>query len=154
MVEKSQFPAPQELNAPLKDHKLWTFLVLGGTEFYYSGEGNPPISHDGHRTIWKMIATEKNASSTEELFVVSGAKVTRYCYVPNEVEELERKQLLDLQDEDKPFKAKECFECFFLDPFSEEKCGVVDWPEEKPEAALKYLAKARADLEKCPLQKK
>lgn len=154
MVKKSQFLAPQKLDAPLEDHKLWTFLVQGGEEFYYSGEGNPPISHNGHRTVWKTILTEHDAEIVEGIFRLAGAEITRSCYIPNEVEDRERKQLLDLRDDSKPFKSKECFECFFLDPFSEEKCGIFDWPREKTEAALKHFDKARSDLAKCPVQKK
>ena len=37
--------------------KVWTFVVSGGKSFTLEVKGNPPLQHDGGRTLWKLVAS-------------------------------------------------------------------------------------------------
>lgn len=61
--------------------KVWTFIILGGEPFRLALQDRigPPLEHTGERTIWKMVGTEAEAQSVEQMLTgpVIRARVTR-----------------------------------------------------------------------------
>lgn len=55
-----------------------TFEIVGGKPFRIDFPANPPLEHDGKRTVWKFVGTEKEAQ-VMELTLGLLANFTRYC---------------------------------------------------------------------------
>ena len=61
--------------ADQKIQKVWTFIIRGGIPFAMSLPQNPPLSHDGRRTIWKLVGTPRLAEMAKEIIEGRGASV-------------------------------------------------------------------------------
>lgn len=76
---------------------VWTFLILGGDEnLMITLPNNPPLVHNGHRTVWKLLGSDRIASAAEELIRASGATVSRWAEVQSEDQTVERKAILGI----------------------------------------------------------
>ena len=59
---------------------VWTFIITGGDEcLKISLPNNPSLVHDGRRTIWKLLGTERLAAAAETIILSAGAEVVRYA---------------------------------------------------------------------------
>ena len=76
---------------------VWTFLITGGDEhLQMTLPNNPPLVHDGHRTVWKLLGTERLASAAEEIIKAAGATVQRWAEVQTKEQTEERQAILGL----------------------------------------------------------
>lgn len=56
--------------------KVWTFIITGGTPFeVLAGETNPPIIHDGGRTLAKVVVSKPEADALLDILLGYGARV-------------------------------------------------------------------------------
>lgn len=69
---------------------VWTFIIRGGEPFDLKLKDNmgPVLNHVGKRTIWKMVGTEEQAVSIEEMVKgpLIGARVERFTDVESSEE--------------------------------------------------------------------
>lgn len=82
--------------------KVWTFIIRGGEEVTLTLKDRlgPPLRHDGGRTIWKMVGTEEQSRSVEEMLTgpLVGAWVTRTT--EEQSEEQAERRLIGEDEED------------------------------------------------------
>jgi hypothetical protein len=58
--------------------RLHTFEIKGGEPFRISMPGNPPLEHNGKRTLWQYVGTDDQAKDIE-INIGLLCEVTRYC---------------------------------------------------------------------------
>lgn len=54
---------------------VWTFEITGGSDFQVYFRNNPPVEHNGVRTLWKMVGSWLDTLVVRTLFESHGAKV-------------------------------------------------------------------------------
>lgn len=67
--------------------RLHVYEITGGKPFQIEMPGNPPLSHDGKRTLWQYMGTDDQAQEVE-VSIGLLCKVTRYC--EGQTQELKR----------------------------------------------------------------
>ena len=65
-----------EIKAQVK--RLHVFEIAGGKPFRIEMPGNPPLEHDGKRTVWQYVGTDQQAVEVETSISLL-CEVTRYC---------------------------------------------------------------------------
>lgn len=74
---------------------VWTFKISGGSEFHLKLKNQPPLSHTGSLTLWKLVGTKKYADMVLTYLVgVVGCEATRYVEMQSQEQEALRLQLL------------------------------------------------------------
>ena len=67
--------------------RLHIFQIVGGEPFRIEIPGNPPLEHNGKRTVWQYVGTDEQASSVETSISLL-CDVTRHC--EGQTEELKK----------------------------------------------------------------
>ncbi|MDB4278263.1 hypothetical protein N9917_01535 [Deltaproteobacteria bacterium] len=131
---------------------MWTITLLGGEPFSINAPGNPPLRHDGRRSLTPVYG-DKDLIEGISIYAEGQGCMVRVVseLAPKEAEE-ERQLLLDLQAEDAIFPCALCHKCFWFDPKVDSMCGVNDWPRSAIEEGLRSSDKAAGDLVECPLR--
>jgi hypothetical protein len=132
--------------------KVWTFTILGGDPFGIAIPGNPPLRHDGTRTIQPLYATQEVADGLQAKAEGYGCTVKVTCQEePREAAE-ERAAILALQQDDAVLPSNKCPSCFWLALTPPDQCGVSAWPKETVDAAIQAHDQAINDLLDCPVR--
>ena len=58
--------------------RLHTFEIRRGKPFRIELPGNPPLNHDGKRTLWQYVGTDEQAQNLE-ISIGLLCDVSRYC---------------------------------------------------------------------------
>jgi hypothetical protein len=132
--------------------RIWTVTLLGGEPFSINAPGNPPLRHDGKRTITPLYGNRELIDGISIYAEGQGCKIRVVSEVAPKEAEDERQMLLDLQADDVVFPSIKCPTCYWFDPKVDSMCGVNDWPQAALEESLRSSAKAADDLVECPLR--
>ena len=73
---------------------VFTFQLLGGSEFRLTVPNNPTLDHNGKRTVWKFVGEVKQAYALSTTFSSFGADVTHYTETENAEMLAEREALM------------------------------------------------------------
>lgn len=132
--------------------KVWTFTILGGEPFGLALPGNPPLRHDGTRTIQSLYATQEVADGLRAKAGGYGCTVKVTCQEESQEAAEERAAILALQQDDAVFPSSKCPSCFWLALNSLDQCGVSAWAKETVDAAIQAHDQAINDLLDCPIR--
>ena len=129
--------------------------ILGGDPFAVRVPGNPPLRHDGTRTIVPIYGSEETISKVYAIGQNHGChiKVTSQGETPEA--RAERQAFLDAQSPDAVFPSIKCPGCYWFDLMLESNCGLdVDdgWPEETVAAGRESEVGAECEAE-CPVER-
>lgn len=75
---------------------VWTFQLVGGQTFDMKLPNNPPLNHDGQRTLWKLVCTKLLAQQAMSAFQAFGANVNMYVEQELPEQVAERQALLGI----------------------------------------------------------
>lgn len=69
-----------ESGNPIPDDliRVWTVVVTGGYIFRLALLKNPPLEHDGIRTLWKLVGPEELAMRVAEAIRILGSSVSYF----------------------------------------------------------------------------
>lgn len=81
-------------------HKVWTFVIRGGSDFSLRLPHNPPLDHDGSMSMWKMVGTKRIADAAREIIEETGASVEVHTEYQNEEQTAIRKSRLGIENAD------------------------------------------------------
>jgi hypothetical protein len=133
--------------------KVWTFTFLGGDAFGLAIPGNPPLRHDGGRTIQPVYGTQEAAQAVQEQAEGYGCTVKVTCQgEPPEAAE-ERAALLAMQRGDEVYPSIKCPTCFWFDLTSAGHCGLDPdhgWFPEEVAAGRESEVGAQCEAD-CPV---
>jgi hypothetical protein len=129
--------------------RIWTFQLVGGSQFAIQPDGNPPVSHDGSLSIWHLRLTDEQAEEVEGFCQAREVKVTKHADVVTEEQEAMHQRYMEADTS--VFPCGHCPNCYWLDLQVEHYCGHAAWVPERRRAALETFEQAHTDLEACPL---
>ena len=133
------------------EHKVWTFQIIGGSEFSVGVPNNPQLSHDGSLTIYHFVGSDPLSDTLFGLVSEWGCRVQRFAEI--ETAEQTEQHRRYIESEASLFPCMDCTKCFWLDLQVEGYCGYDSWSEDVREGSLGAYRKAREDVEACPMGK-
>lgn len=74
--------------------KAWTFVIRGGGDFSITLPGNPALSHDGTRTLCKLVCSLSLKNQFVSLVQTLGASIEVFTEEQTEEQTQEREALL------------------------------------------------------------
>lgn len=129
--------------------------VLGGSAFAMRVPGNPPLRHDGTRSVFPIYGDE---DIIERIKVFATSQECRVL-VTSEGEtpeaKAEREAILAAQDPEAVFPSIKCPTCFWFDLTINGYCGLdpdYGWPEETIAAGRESEIGAQCEAE-CPVER-
>lgn len=131
--------------------RFWIFVVTGGEPFEIEIKGNPRQIHDGQRSILRALITDEQAPEVEERIRSYGATVMTNSPREDDQAKEERRNLLNLSEQENTLPCARCLECSYFDTSLVGLCGAgrgFEPGESWDPVVLKNASKQ--DLELCP----
>lgn len=137
--------------------KLWIFQVSAGESFRLTPDGNPPMVHDGGRSILRCLCTADQADQLQVEMESHGCKVTANCPSETPEQTAERRNVMQVLGGERNFPSPRCPECAWFDPHLESLCGAGlafggnGWDDDAVQGSM-ASEKFRDDFAACPLR--
>lgn len=138
----------------LKHKRVYNFVLKGGKPFGIQPRGNPPLEHNGIKTIDQLILTEDEFDEVVKTFEEHEVEWEENDPLPPEEKQKireEQKRMASITPDDLP--THKCQTCALFEPSGETFCAVEAWAPDQVQHFVTINANAKVDLMDCPLEK-
>lgn len=138
----------------LQHKRVYNLQITGGKPFGIQPRGNPPLEHDGVKSLGQLLLTEDQFEEVVAQIEVHDAKWTEYNPLPlGEKKQIRKEQqrMANLSLSDLP--THQCPTCAMFEPTSDTFCVVEGWAPDAVREFVRVNANAKADLNDCPAGK-